>query len=380
MRHRSILLTGATGIMGSWVLAESLDRGLKPVVLMRDADPGTARRRLTAVMSITGRGHLTSRIRIVHGDACLPNLGISSRQRDELRRTLTALIHCAACTSFDSSMDEVIWDTNVWGVANVIDFLEGTGIPLYHVSTAYVAGTRVGIVRESDLDHGQIFKNTYEKSKLTAERMVRDAIASGRVQGSIFRPSIITGATGDGSICQFLNFYGFMRLVALLAERRIPCDRPIRVEANPHSTQNLVPVDWVARAMWTIIDRDGPSGRTFHLTNPNPLTHRHMMGWANGYCARRGSPGRLADVPRLNGDATPVERRTLKSMLPLRPYMFAEAVFDRSNTDFVLDDSEPFPCTDPAYLDCIMSHAVARKWQSVMDQKAANSKKLSVTA
>ena len=67
-----------------------------------------------------------------------------------------------------------------------------------HISTAYVAGVRCGLIREDDLqdDHG--FKNAYEHCKLEAERRVRRAMADLPI--IVLRPGIIEISIGAAAI------------------------------------------------------------------------------------------------------------------------------------------------------------------------------------
>ncbi len=367
MRNRNVLLTGATGIMGSWVLGEALARGFSPVVLLRDPDHARAAARIETVLEHLGRPDDMERIRIVLGDARHPHLGLAPREEAELRECIGAFVHCAACTSFNPSQDDEIWATNVDGVAHILEFIQGTSIPLYHVSTAYVAGKRVGVAHETELDEGQEFNNAYERSKFESEKMVRRAFKEGRATGCIFRPSIIMGSSTDGRILQFMNFYNVMRMIDLLSQRRTNQECLIRVEADIRGTKNLIPVDWAVQAMWHIIELEGPTGLAYHLTNSNPMTHYEMEMWSNVLLSEKSQ--RIELVSEIEGELTSLEGLIASSFSNYRPYMGLEPSFDRTNTDKALRGAHAFPDMNPEYFRRLMAYAQSEKWRSLFDKR-----------
>ncbi len=365
MSNRSVLITGATGIMGGWVLGEALDRGYAPIALMRDADPAHARERLAAILRLVGREDGLEHVRVVRGDTRQPRLGVSETDAEFLRANLGGMIHCAACTSFNPRQRDEIWATNVEGCRHVLDFLDGTGIPLYHVSTAYVAGRRPGRAREDELIGGYGFNNPYEESKYEAERLVHEAMDAGRIQAAVFRPGILVGAANaQGRISQFLNFYNFLRLVDLASGGRFNGTRVISFAANPEATKNLVPVDWTAEALWSIIEADGPSAKTYHLTNPNPVSHHSVREWANAYL----KPANVRiDFLAHDGGGEDVSPGSLREYAA---YLQDEPCFDRTNTEQALAGTLPFPEVGPALYVELLEYARLRRWRGIFGCRA----------
>lgn len=368
MTNRTVLLTGATGIMGSWVLGEALARGYEPIVLMRDPNHDHAMARLAIVLDHVGQIDQIDRVRVYLGDAREPMLGLGENEREEVLGALGGMIHCAACTSFEPERDDEIWQTNVHGVEHVLAFLEGAGVPLYHVSTAYVAGRRRGLSFEGQLDSGQEFNNTYERSKCYSEALVRSAFDSGRLMGSIFRPSIITGASRDGRILQFMNFYNVLRMMDLIQKRRTVGPERFRVQASLSGTKNIVPVDWTAKALWHIIEAEGPAGQVYHLTNPEPLRHDDLQVWCNGLLLESQKAFEL--VPAIEGEMTSLEALIERSFRNYRPYYLCdEPQFDRANTDRALDGSHPFPALTPGYFQILVDYARSARWKSLFEAR-----------
>lgn len=379
MTGRMVLLTGSTGIMGSWVLGEALARGYETFVLMRDADRDAALERIKAVLHHVGRPTSDiSRIHILLGDTSQPYLGLSRQALDAIRERIGAVVHCAACTSFNPLQDAECWATNVGGVVHLLEFLRNTEIPLYHVSTAYVAGKRRGVVLETELDVNQEFNNTYERSKCESEKMVRRALDEGWIRGSIFRPSIIIGAMQDGRISQFMNFYNVLHLVEIIASRRGNSNEVVRMATVPDGTKNLIPVDWTSQALWTIIDREGPSGKVYHLTNPRPVTHGMILEWANQLL--RPANIRVEFVNELRGKLTSLESILSSRLQNYSPYLLDEPQFDRTNTERALNGSLPFPHIDARQFDTLIEFARAQQWRSLFSlrRKASSQKPVAI--
>lgn len=368
MTKRTVLITGATGILGSWVLGEALDRGYRAVVLMRDPDRAEARRRLAAVMQFLGKEASLESVRIVLGDACWPNLGISPAEADELRSAIGMVIHCAACTKFGERHSEQVWATNVRGVENVIRFLQGSDAAFYHVSTAYVAGNRRGRILETELDGGQQFRNMYERSKYEAEAIVRQAFAEERLRGGIFRPGIIVGDSREGRISQFLNVYSFLRLADLAESARMNGHARLRLRGNPHAEIGLASVDWISEALWRIIEADGPAGKTYHLTNPNPCTLQDLQTWANSFVASGKVRLEFTEAPA--APLTPIEAAIDASFRSYLPYMTFQPTFDRTHTDRALAGTLPFPVVGPELLTTLLHYARQRRWTDIFGVEA----------
>jgi thioester reductase-like protein len=241
----AVLLTGATGFVGTELLERLLERGDRPVhALVRAADDHAAAERLPA----------HARLNVLAGDIEQPGLGLSAATRARLAEEVTTVVHCAASVSFDLSLEESR-RVNVEGTRNVVELAERCpGLErLTYVSTAYVAGEPRGLFREDQLDVGQRFRNPYERSKFEAERMIR-----GRANGlplQVLRPSIIVGDSRTGRTSSFNVLYGPLKA---FAGGRIPA-----IPARRSAPVDIVPVDYVADRAYELLT-DGPDG-TFHV-------------------------------------------------------------------------------------------------------------------
>jgi alcohol-forming fatty acyl-CoA reductase len=151
-----VLLTGATGFLGQATLERLLSSypDTRVSVLIRPRGERSAADRLSALLrknvfrpltELLGADGLAravqQRVSVIGGDL----------RSVTLPTDLDVVIHGASTVSFDPPVDEA-FRTNVSGVATLYEAL--TGSPhVVHISTAYVAGTRKGVVAEAALDH-----------------------------------------------------------------------------------------------------------------------------------------------------------------------------------------------------------------------------------
>jgi thioester reductase-like protein len=262
----TLLLTGATGFLGMDALARLLELGAQGergderiVVLVRARDDARAQERLKAVLARlydeVPAG--AQRVSAVRGDLLEPGLGLSAADRARLVATVDRIIHCAASISFDLPLHEAR-EINVRGVERVIELAReiaagGTLRRFVHVSTAYVSGRHSGEFSEDDLDVGQEFRNTYERSKHEAEQLLRSAHD---LPLAVARPSIVVGHSVSGWTSAFNVLYWPMRAFERGLLREVP--------AREDSIVDFVPVDYVTDGVLALLDDQDARG-TYNL-------------------------------------------------------------------------------------------------------------------
>jgi nucleoside-diphosphate-sugar epimerase len=274
--RRAILLTGATGLLGRFLLKDLLRAGIPVAVLARDSGTTAAQDRVEEILSFWGEtlGTRLARPQVLAGDVSRAGLGLGQAERDWLSRNAAAVVHSAACVAYQTTPDGEPWKTNVDGTRRLFELCRGVGISdFHHLSTAYLCGDRRGVVREDELDAGCGPANAYEGSKLAAEQALR---AFPDIRATVYRPSVIVGDGVTGYTSTYHHFYRFLELAVRLSgssSRQGPASRgmrsrhrlPVRLPLTGEETQNLVPVDWVSRAVVDLLRRPAQHGRTYHL-------------------------------------------------------------------------------------------------------------------
>ena len=254
-----VLLTGGTGFLGGVILArlvEETDHDV--IVLIRAEDDAGARSRLADVSErLWGVRVPPRRVLALAGDIESAGFGLSRGRWEELAAGTAGIVHSAATIRFDLPLADAR-KTNVGGAANVVALAEaaaaaGQDPHLVHISTAYVAGDRRGVVSEDDPLPSHGFRNSYEQSKAQAESVV---MASG-ISAAIIRPSIIVGESGSGWTSAFNVIYGPLRAMASGRLGPIPADGEGLVD--------LVPVDRVAAAAIRALNRRATGA--FHVAS-----------------------------------------------------------------------------------------------------------------
>lgn len=214
--NKTILLTGATGFLGSSVLRDLLLEGAEVFCLIKSENLYAAKQRLKDTLDYYFPGEMLSEKvnNIVLGDLSKKHLGLSDYAY--LTNHIDVIIHCGANLNLVKSYDDLN-DTNVFGTEQIISFArEGKVKALHYISTLAVSGftTTAGQeFSEHHFDINQKFLSGYEKSKFEAEKIVRKAFDEG-LKGKVYRVGHIgahsvTGKfqknAGDNRVIQILN-------------------------------------------------------------------------------------------------------------------------------------------------------------------------------
>ncbi|XP_048567230.1 probable fatty acyl-CoA reductase 4 [Triticum urartu] len=178
-RDKTILVTGSTGFIGK-LLVEKILRVQPDVkklyLLVRAPDAASAEQRIqTQVLgndlfnTLREKHGLTGFLKLIdekivplHGDVGVQNFGLDSSRLDALCEEVDVIINGAATTSFYERYD-------VGLASNVLGAKYGCELAkkcrnlkmLLHVSTAFVAGTREGLLPEKALQMGKTLRQGY---------------------------------------------------------------------------------------------------------------------------------------------------------------------------------------------------------------------------
>jgi long-chain acyl-CoA synthetase len=349
------------------LLARFLERTDRPVyALIRASDQEEADQRLrdAARTVVPDAARYEHRLNAVRGDVTKDGLGIDPEQRERVAEDVTDVVHSAASVSFNLPIDQAR-EINLHGTRRVLDLAElcaerGAGLHrLSHVSTAYVAGTHTGPFYEDDLDRRQHFNNSYELSKWEAEKLVRSRAE--RLPMTVFRPSIVVGEHDSGWTPAFNVVYGPLRaysrgsLTVAPGRRSAPAD--------------VVPVDYVADAIFELSSRPEAEGRTYALAaGPTASTVGQLIEMSAAAFGRRRAlvlhPQfyRRAVHPLILRRSSEKRRRVLKKSEVYFPYFDVGARFDTSAAREALEPAGIKVPRLESYFHSLVRFAKAAEW------------------
>jgi thioester reductase-like protein len=266
---RRILLTGATGFLGSHMLLDLLRRSDAHVVcLVRASDEQAARERLKEALTsreLPWSDELERRISVLVGDIQAERLGLSEERWQELASSVDCIVNVAAAVDFMRGYRS-LRSANVLGPLTLATLATtGTIKSLHQVSTISIfdeLGIR-SIAEDDPPAHVNRLFAGYETTKWAAEAILRRARDRG-LSVSMYRPGGIVGHTVTGVYNPHDLSSGFV--AAWQALRALPEFRHM----------HAAPVDWVSRIICEMVLDPESWGFNYHLTG-EPLTLRRVM-------------------------------------------------------------------------------------------------------
>jgi NAD(P)-dependent dehydrogenase (short-subunit alcohol dehydrogenase family) len=265
------LVTGGTGFIGRHFLRELAKRDGDTYVLVRDR----SRPRLERLIASLGAAN---RMHPIAGDIIAEGLGLAATDRARLQGA--DIYHLAAVYDLEASA-EANERGNVGGTRNVVALAEQLGGRLHHVSSIAVAGGKwKGRFTEDMFEEGQVLDHPYYRTKYEAESLVRSSSAPFR----IYRPGLVIGSSETGAADRVDGPYYAFKLIQRL-RNALPSWVPlVGLEGGEI---NIVPVDFVARALDVIGHKPDLDGGTFHLTDP---AARSLGDVTNEFCRAAHAP------------------------------------------------------------------------------------------
>ncbi len=254
----SVFITGGTGTIGReliksflrktqytiFVLVHTLGFGVEKTVLLKE------------ILDSDFLPEYERRVCFIYGDITLPLLGISKEEHTKITKEVTFIIHSAASTRFDLSLDDAR-RINVEGTKNMIQFaLDCSQLQKFgFLSTVYVSGKRTGVILEKDINHDAGFVNTYEQSKYEAEHLFQDV----SFPTAIYRLSTVVGDSNTGRVIHYTAPHQTLRIMYLGLASMIP--------GTPEYSVDLISSDYSAQIIVMLFQEHFSSGQIFHIVS-----------------------------------------------------------------------------------------------------------------
>jgi nucleoside-diphosphate-sugar epimerase len=279
----SILVTGATGFLGGALASDLLatEDWSRVLLLVRAEDASHAyQRTVRSLARFTSDLELLGRLRpeqVLVGDFTQPEAFVADGRLASIKR----VVHCAALTSFGANTR--VFSTNVDGTLRFVHQLRQVARieRFLHVSTAMICGDQPGRLVLEDRYPNVRVKHlvNYTESKSEAERLLRLTLPNFPLV--VVRPTIIAGHTRLGCGPSGSIYWTFRMADALGM-----------TTSSPETRIDVVPVDYVARALRQLLGKPRLLNFTYHISagEESSCTWREI---AAAFFAARTGVGRL---------------------------------------------------------------------------------------
>lgn len=282
---KNILLTGATGYMGSHIL-DNLLRHTKCNIycLVRAKNNNDPQTRLLDILRFYfGNKYdklIFKRIFAIEGDITDSRLGLNELYYEELGKNISCVINCAAIVKHYGDSD-IFNDTNIVGTQNIIDFCQKFDCKLMHISTLSVSGNIFNddidstepkdiIFTEKNLYVNQDLSNIYIRTKFLAERLILENVLKNNLNAKIIRLGNITNRFSDGVFQINVSENAFLNRIHSF----------LQIGYVPESLKSLPiefsPVDICASAIVNLTMYQNPF-TIFHVYNHNYITFEKLV-------------------------------------------------------------------------------------------------------
>jgi nucleoside-diphosphate-sugar epimerase len=375
------VLTGATGFLGSHIMAGLLLKGKRAVILGRSSGDLPLNERTRKLLKWFGMEHLEGLLEVHETDFLKKNLGLGKEEYENLCNRGLPIIHCASDTSFAEKNREKIMRSNVGSLAEILNFASWSNAAWFHfISTAFAAGIDSAECHEEPVNPTN-FTNVYEESKAQAEHIIIERCTENKIPYTVIRPSIVYGDSVNGRSLKFNALYVPVRSTQVIrdiyledirknngqkaAEYGIHLDidgalhLPMKIFIPDKGKINLIPVDYFTKTVLSIIDSP-ISGIFYHITSNNPenmerlAAHTQRLLNITGIEVVIGTPG---------SDETRNAPEELFDHLikPYMPYISDKRIFNRENTDRLTGSAYPPDLSYEIFEKC-MTFAISADW------------------
>ncbi len=347
---KSVLLTGATGFLGAYVLRDLIDLSAAEVVCLVRADSAEdGIRRIRSNLESYGlwREGDDARLVPVLGDLSSPLLGLTPSAFEALAQRVDAIVHNGGQVNFIAPYAH-LEAANVGGTREVLRLATTAHLkPVQLVSTlgVYVTPLHSGVdVAETHAPpDGPGQDGGYNQSKWVGEQLGLLARARG-VPLAIHRPARITGDGVSGISNPGDYFNAWIR----------GCVQLGKAPHAPDDVFDMTPVDYVARTIVRVLLGAGDANGNYHYFNP------HTLPVTEAVAAIRERVCPIEEVDYRQWRQALMASIAAGEDNALKPFagLFAEAPDPtQSNGDATDDDVQRIPV-----FDCSATEAIGAPW------------------
>lgn len=335
-----VLLTGVTGFLGAFLLDELINNtNFKIHCLVRAENNEKAHERIRNNLEFYGlwKNSYVERVEVICGDLTEKYMGLSKDNYFEMAQEIDMIYHNGADTNFLKPY-VMLKKPNVDGTKEVLRFATIEKLKkVQFVSTHYVFSTisnskETKVMEQQIPTTDEVLIMGYQQTKLVCEQLIQKARERG-IPTNIFRPGRISGSTINGA-CQHGDFVWQMT----------KCCVESGIMFSDYTEIELIPVDFVAKAIVAASLHKKAENRNYHIINKKKTSMKYFVSWMDerGFKVEQYPylewKDKLTDIVAKNDQLDSV-----KMMLPFitedADSMDVSLDLDTSNIDEVLFDS-----------------------------------------
>jgi len=333
---KTIIISGANGYVASNFIHKLLQQKYNVVALVRPSVNSSPYERMKEALTYINDDQSVnmSKLKVfayslLHKDFLIPQEYLEEMYGEEVDH-----FHFAASLKFDLKSKDEIFETNVEGVDNSIrvfsKFAKGNS-RFFFIGTAYSCGRTSGRFEEIFYPNEGIgkFRNYYEQSKRFAENVVKKHIDEEGLNGHVIRLSQVVGNNKTGVTKTDYGIFDFAKRMYKLSFR-YP-NQTVRVNVDPVSTQNLIPIDTVVNyLMRTVEMKHVPV--IVNFIAKNQINNIHIIKSISKLLPINIIPERQLKLDEMNA----LERIISAGMAFTESYIDTNLQFDTKNLDIIL--------------------------------------------
>ncbi|MEZ0604682.1 amino acid adenylation domain-containing protein [Paraburkholderia sp. IW21] len=290
---RTMVLTGASGFLGIYLLHALCGRLDKVVCLQRCSSAAEGRAILQGKAREAALAIDFSRVDVIPADLAAPQLGLDAARWLQLAAEVDAILHCGAFVHHLHSYEEMK-GANVGGTEALLRLaLTQRQKPFCFISTLSVGGMLADAVRiDEHIDDARpLLDNGYLLTKWVGEQRVAECARRFGLPAVIARPGNITGDSRTGFSNFAHNHFWLFNKGCL------------QLGAYPRMAQEveMMPVDLLAGAVSAVALHPRAGLRVANLNNPIALSQQQWFD-ALAACGLHAEPQAAADWQRRLAD------------------------------------------------------------------------------
>ncbi|MEO6574882.1 MAG: SDR family oxidoreductase, partial [Polyangiaceae bacterium] len=255
-------VTGATGLIGRWLVPALTRQGYVVTALVRDAK----KRGPEYLAWVRDHDGIAEQVRLVDGDLGADDLALSAASR-ALAAEASIVYHLGAVMQLglDPSITQAV---NEGGTERIVRLAASFDRRPRFV---LISGFRMGATKERDLDHA----GAYEATKVRADRRTRILARELGLPLTVVNPGVVIGDSRTG---ETTLFWGFADFVRELHRGKMPA-----VPGSARHWMPLVTVDYLAEFLARVPPRDAAPLAEYFLLDDRTPNLGAMMGLVAGH-------------------------------------------------------------------------------------------------